>query len=357
MKKFLQTLKCKNIGCGYLYFYIHFVTEVACFYFLSVVTNHSNFVWLVPLIYDGLAFVPQALFGYINDKHPKIILSIYGTILMILAYILNFTFKINIFVSLSILAIGNAFMHVNGAETTLKVSDGKLSHSAIFVSGGSFGVVTGKLLATSYVPFWAIILLCITMFPFILLAETYKSNTSHTDNFHYAIDSKPLLVIILAVFVVIVRGYVGYGIPTSWNKTIPQLILFYVIMGIGKALGGILSDTIGIRKVAVISTIVSIPFLCFGDNNMIISIIGIMMFSMTMAITLGILVSVLKKAPGLAFGFTTIGLFLGTVPIFMVKITNFAINIGLIISMSILCCIILLFILKKEGKKDEMDLQ
>lgn len=356
MKKIFQTLKLKNIACGYLYFYIHFVTEVACFYFLSKVTNNSNFIWLVPLIYDGFAFVPQSIFGFINDKHPKIIFSIYGIVLMILAYLLNFCTSINLFVSLIILCIGNAFIHVNGAETTLKASDGKLSHSAIFVSGGSFGVVTGKLLATTFVPFWAIIPLCFTAFPFILLAESYKSEKSNTNNFDYAVSKKPMFVILLAVLVVIVRGYVGYGIPTSWNKTIPQLILFYFIMGIGKALGGILSDAIGIRKVAVISTIVAIPFLCFGDNIMIVSIIGIMMFSMTMAITLAILVSVLKKAPGLAFGLTTIGLFLGTAPIFFIKITSFALNIGLIITMSILCCIILLAILKKEGKKDELSL-
>lgn len=356
MNSLIKTLKSKNIACGYLYFYIHFVTEVACFYFLSKVTNNSNFVWLVPLIYDGLAFVPQSIFGYINDKHPKIVLSLYGAILMMIAYILNFCTSTNLFISLFILCIGNTFMHVNGAETTLKASNGKLSHSAIFVSGGSFGVVTGRLLATSSIPFWVIILLCLTMFPFILLAETYKNEKSNTDNFNYAIKTSPMLVILLAVLIVIVRGYIGYGIPTSWNKTIPQLVLFYSIMGIGKALGGILSDAIGIRKVAVISTIVSIPFLCFGDNIMIISIIGIMMFSMTMAITLGILVSVLKKSPGLAFGLTTIGLFLGTAPIFFVKITSYALNIGLIISMSILCCAILLAILEKEGKKDELDL-
>ena len=356
MQNFFKTLKSKNIACGYLYFYIHFITEIACFYFLSVVTNNSNFIWLVPLIYDGLAFVPQSLFGYINDKHPKIILSTYGTIFMIIAYILNFCTKINLFTSLMILCIGNAFMHINGAETTLKASEGKLSHSAIFVSGGSFGVITGKLLAKIFIPYWIIILLCLTMLPFIFLAETYKDKNSNTNNFDYAIDNKPLLVIFLAVLVVIVRGYIGYGIPTSWNKTIPQLILFYGIMGVGKALGGILSDTIGIRKVAILSTLASIPFLCFGDNIMIISIIGIMLFSMTMAITLGILVSVLKSTPGLAFGLTTIGLFLGTLPIFFIKITSFAINITLIITMSILCCIILLSILKKEGKKDEMDL-
>ncbi len=119
-------------------------------------------------------------------------------------------------------------------------------------------------------------------------------------------------------------------------------------MGIGKALGGILSDIFGVRKISLISTLLAIPFLCFGDELMMVSLIGVMFFSMTMAITLGILVSVLKKSPGVAFGFTTIGLFLGTAPIFFVKIKEPIINISLIIISSIICCGILLFISNKN---------
>ena len=118
-------------------------------------------------------------------------------------------------------------------------------------------------------------------------------------------------------------------------------------MGIGKALGGILIDTIGIRKTSIISTILAIPFLCFGNNYMLISLIGVMFFSMTMSVTLAILVSCLKKSPGLAFGLTTIGLFLGTVPIFFFKLSQ-TINIILIITLSILCLIILLGITRKK---------
>ena len=88
---------------------------------------------------------------------------------------------------------------------------------------------------------------------------------------------------------------------------------------------------------------------------MVISLIGVMFISMTMAITLAILVSVLKKTPGLAFGFTTIGLFLGTAPIFFVEITNNYLNLGMIIFMSFVCTFILMNILNKEGKKNEMD--
>ncbi len=353
MKKIIDVFKQKNMACGYLYFYIHFVTEVACFYFLSKVTNGSKIVWLIPFIYDGLAFVPQSLIGYINDLHPKLKTGLIGTILLVISYIIYLLFN-QIILSLIILCLGNAFIHISGAENTLKNSNGKLSHPAIFVGGGSFGVITGKLLYDTIDPI-VIILLILTMIPFILLAETYNDYNKKETNYNYINTKIPLnLIVFLTVFIVIVRGYMGYGIPTSWNKTTLQTIILFFSMGIGKCLGGILSDAYGIKKISTLSTLIAIPFLCFGNNIMIISLIGVMMFSMTMSITLAILSSVYKNRPGLAFGFTTIGLFLGTAPIFFIKITQ-TLNIIFIISLSILCCIIL-NILLKDGDKCESNI-
>lgn len=357
MKKIKDALKAKNIATGYLYFYIHLITEIVCFYFLSKVTNNSRFVWLVPFIYDGMAFVPQAIIGYISDKFPRIKFSIIGMFMMFVSYVMFFGMNVNVYIALIILCLGNACVHINGAEVTLKTSNGKLSHSAIFVAGGSFGVILGKILASSIIPFWVILILIITTIPFIMLAGTYQNKNDNCEKFNYANKKiSPKIIIFLAVLVVMIRGYIGYGLPTSWNKTIIQTVILYFTMGLGKALGGILSDAFGIRKIAVISTLAAIPFLYFGENIMIISLIGVMFFSMTMSITLAILVSALKKTPGLAFGLTTIGLFLGTVPIFFVKITNPIFNFGLISVMSLVCTIILLFILdKKGGKKNGID--
>ena len=342
--------KSNGIKTGYLYFYVHFIVEVVCFFYLSRVTNNSAFIWLVPFIYDGLAFVPQSIIGYISDKYPKINMGLIGVILLVLSYLIYGLTDISIYVSLIILCLGNAFLHVSGAEDTLRSSDGKLSPAAIFVSGGSFGVVSGRLLArTSLNPLFLIIAI-LTIIPFVLLSKTYVKKDNNTDKFNYVKDGlNTNVVIFVAVLVVIIRGYMGYGIPTSWNKTTLQLIIFFCTMGLGKALGGILSDIFGIRKVAIISCLLAIPFLCFGDNNMFISLIGVMFFSMTMAITLGILVSKLKKKPGLAFGLTTIGLFLGTAPIFFIKLTMLG-NIIVIIVASILCSIALGYILKGDKK-------
>ena len=342
----------KNIN-GYLYFYVHFVVEVVCFFFLSRVTNNPYIVWLIPFIYDGLAFVPQSIIGYISDEYPKINMGIIGTILLFITYILYGFTNINVFITLITLCLGNAFLHIAGAENTLKNSNGRLSPAAIFVAGGSFGVITGRILATTKISPLILLIPILSLIPFILLADNYKSKDNNCNKFDYVRkDISPYLIVLIAFIVVIVRGYLGYGIPTSWKKTVLENVIFFFTMGLGKALGGILSDRFGIRKVAILSTLLAIPFLCFGDKIMIISIIGVMFFSMTMAITLAILVSVLKKTPGLAFGITTIGLFLGTAPIFFIKLTQ-EINIILIVVISILCSIALGYILKKENSNEK----
>ena len=91
-----------------------------------------------------------------------------------------------------------------------------------------------------------------------------------------------------------------------------------------------------------------------GKNKIfsIIFIIGVMFFSMTMAITLGLIVSKLKSTPGLAFGFTTIGLFLGFVPTFFFKLSYGIINNFIISFLTLVCWLILLKILRKESKNN-----
>lgn len=354
MKRIKSVLTLPNIGAGYLYFYVHFITEIICFFVLTNLMGNSQVIWLIPFVYDALAFVPQSMFGFISDKYSKIPMGIIGTILLVTTLIL-YSLNINNYLILGVLCIGNCLLHINGAEVTIRASKGKLSHSAIFVAGGSFGVITGKILADIGFNNIFLILIALTMIPCIMLAEYYRKETKEKkcDNYNYHNKKYPeSVIILLTIFIIIVRGYMGYGIPTSWNKTLFESILLYCTMGIGKALGGVLSDLIGVRKTATISTLISLPFLIIGDNNMVISLIGVMFFSMTMAITLGVLVSVLKRAPGLAFGLTTIGLFLGTAPIFFFKIDSFLMNTLVIIILTIICFLILMLILRKESREE-----
>ena len=338
----------KNIF-GTLYFIIHLIIEITSFYIVSSYID-TNLVWILALMYDFFAFVPQGIFGYLKDKGIKTNFTIIGMILSTLSLILLY-FNLNAILVILVLSIGNCMIHIQGAETTLRTSNGQMAPSAIFVSGGSFGVITGKILAMYNVPIPFVIIINLLMLIPIAICNkyVYLIDDKNLEKYNFSnknINSK--VIITLAVFVVIVRAYMGYGIPTTWNKTLIQTILLYCSMGIGKAMGGILIDSIGIKKTALLSTIGSLPFLLFGNNVMAISLIGIMMFSMTMAVTLGLIVSEIKKYPGVAFGFTTIGLFLGSLPVFVFRINSILINCLMVTILTVASVIVLSIICRKE---------
>lgn len=355
--KLIKVLKAENISAGWLYFYIHFVTEVICFFCLTVHVGDSVFVWAFPFVYDALAFVPQSIVGELSDRFPKVRFGSAGILLMAAAGLMFRLLPcVSPFIPLIILCIGNVFVHVNGAEVTLRCSCGKLSHSAIFVAGGSFGVITGRVFAQADMPYWLVIIMVLSALPFSVLAQSYRKKAdSENDNpcekFNYANPKiKPAVIILLAVFVVTVRGYMGYGIPTTWKKTVFQSVVLYFSMGIGKALGGIFSDAFGVKKTAVFSACAALPLILAGDNRMMISLLGVLFFSMTMSITLALLVSVLKHSPGLAFGWTTIGLFLGTVPIFFIRFRTAAAGGIMITVFTALSVVALCIALRKDGE-------
>lgn len=340
--------KYKNLNVGIIYFIVHFILEVTCFYVLTSYTK-SNYFWYIALCYDLFAFVPQALVGGISDRYRNIDFGLIGVILTIIALII-FSFNMSYILVLVFLTIGNCMVHVSGAEATLRTSEGKIFPSSLFVSGGAMGIITGRLLYTYKVSVAYIILLSTLSLLLVFFARKYKANEKLVlSGFNYSnkkIDS--VTVIILATFVVAVRSFMSYGIPTTWNKTVVDAIMLYLFMMLGKALGGYLVDTIGIKKTTYLSTLVAFPFLMFGGSVIYVSLIGVMLFSMTMAITLAIIVSETKKNPGIGFGFTTIGLFLGCLPMFFFKINNTLINGIIFAILTILCIIILEIISRKE---------
>ena len=92
----------------------------------------------------------------------------------------------------------------------------------------------------------------------------------------------------------------------------------------------------------------ALPFLLFGDGVMAVSLIGVMLFSMTMAVTLALIVSRIPDRCGVAFGFTTLGLFVGTLPVFFFRISSLAVNCVVITVLSAVCYVILKTICTQE---------
>lgn len=310
------------------YFFIHLAVELLCFTVLFGVYKFGEYWWLSACLFDTLAFGLQAPFGAFFEKHHTRRPGVTGGLLLLAGAVLAFCFRENtlvLFIALFPITAGNAMVHLSGAFATLRVSRGRLSESAVFVAGGSFGLVIGKLLATHPV-MWGISLSAMalaTLLSFFIDKRIKEEVEGSAFDFskspcEHQLATKPACITVLVLFsVVFIRAYIGYGLPTAWNQTVPQTILLYVFMGLGKMAGGILSDRFGARKVGVISCLAAVPMLLLSNNIMWLSLLGVACFSMTMAISLGGLVSVMPAHPGVAFGITTLGLLLGSAPTFL----------------------------------------
>ena len=343
-----------GMRAGWMCFYIHFVTEVACFYLLFRLHGPGLPRWTSVFMYDALAFIPQSMLGRIKDRHPGIRLDLIG-LLSMSAALAFFALEPQHLRALGValLCFGNCCTHISCADVTLRAGGDRIAPAAVFVGGGSFGVISGKLLDSSGCPWYVVLLIVLSAVPLCFLVSEEKTDGSGELKKCGAYAAVPARVsswtaVLAAVAVVAVRGFMGYGIPTSWNKTTLQSVALYVAMGIGKSAGGFLMDRFGARTASLLSIAASVPFLLFGDERMMLSLFGVMLFSMTMPITLGIIATRLPDAPGLAFGLTTIGLFLGSCPFNFTRITDKRVQFAVVLAASLLCLAIMLFITERK---------
>lgn len=336
-----------SLKLGLVYSYIHFSVEVACFYFLFSRLSSSPIWWVVALAFDALAFVPQGFIGIIADKFSKFNYGLLGCGMVLISLVIPFDV-----VALIILCLGNALAHIGGAQNTLRTSGGKITPASLFVGGGSFGVITGQLLGVVgngkliAIPL-VLMALCVVLLIFVAKAYSIEEKEWKLDiTTKYSV----LAITLIAFVVVAIRAYIGYAIPTEWKKSDFQAVLLFVIMGIGKMAGGIFADLIGYYKTALISGILALPFLLFGNSYMILSLIGVGLFSMTMPITIAILVSKFPDRPCFSFGITTVALFVGTLPAFFIRPTTLFQHQLTVLILIIIATISLLFCIERRKK-------
>lgn len=323
---------------SWCYFFIHALVEIVCFALLHNILG-PGLSFIVAFTYDFFAFVPQALFGELNHRLRKLDLGSLGVALMLFSiFLLNTTVTASYLAGILLLGLGNSMLHEAGAIATVTISEGKLFPSSLFVGGGSFGLIIGQTLGKLGINNYVLVIPLIIIEILVLLTNSvWLTPRRQTPSFHITKkETNAWFIIFVAFMVTTVRSYIGYAIPISWNKTLWQSFFLFFTMGLGKTMGGYLSDRLGARRVGICSTLFCIPFLILGKDFMLISIIGVFLFSMTMPICFGMLLSTIKDNPGLAFGITTLGLFLGICPMLFFGSFGYLTDSILVITLSLL---------------------
>ncbi len=318
------------------YFFIHALMEVVCFAVLYDRFGLGVSI-IVALVYDYFAFATQGLVGQLNSRFRKVDIGTIGVILMTIAIFMTGTNHVVLALSgIAVLGLGNAFLHEAGAIATTVCSEGKLFPSALFVGGGSFGLIIGQFLGAAGIDRMVLLTIMIVIEILVLATNKMWLHEGEIPKFSIVKDEySDWLIIIVAFGVTAIRSFIGYAIPISWKKEVWQTFLLFFIMGLGKAVGGYLVDRFGARKVGVWASLLCIPFLLIGNQIMVISIMGIFMFSLIMSIGFGMLLSVIRNNPGLAFGVMTLGLLIGTLPVLLYGSFGVTINSILVVILSL----------------------
>lgn len=219
-------------------------------------------------------------------------------------------------------ALGNAAFHVGAGRDVLVHSDGRMKDNGIFVSSGALGVGLGTLLGGTgslWVLFGAACFLC----GLSAACGKYISNetlsgrgTDSCPRFHIVKERSFFTAAGLLFLVIVLRAFAGASIPLTWERVGLLVLLPSAASCLGKALGGIAGDRLGAGRTGIWSLAASLPLILFGSASPLLSLTGILLFNMTMPVTLCALADLMPKNPGFAFGLTTLALLLGTMVTF-----------------------------------------
>ena len=304
----------------------HLIVDFACFYMLMGAFSRgvSDAVWISTgfLTYNFIAFALQVPLGYFADKAK--IQPAYFAVSGCLLVALGSVPALHSWGKLGLCAFGNAMFHIGGGIDSLVNAKGKFARSGIFISFGAIGVSVGTLAGKfNWLPAWAVLILPLAcaVLQFLFCRRGGLSDMA-AFAFKPSIIKRAAPVIYLSSLGIVIRAVVGAYTAVPWKSTVFLMILPAICVFAGKLLGGFLADRFGAKPVALASLLVSAPLLSFFSSDIVLCCAGLLLFNVTTAVTLCVIVSKLPDNPGLAFGITTLALFLGSAFSFFVVIPS-----------------------------------
>ena len=293
----------------YLLSFLHFFVDGICAYTIFnrlYVTESYTVIILVFVIYNTLAFMTQPFFGMIIDAVGKEKLWLNASLILLL---LGAIIPLYTWISLFLIGIANSMFHVVGGKYTVYLSKDKSAYLGLFVALGASGLAIGTYIYTPFLlPLFVSITAILGLICLLLKDEYSDRPKQHAMPQLLGTEKRYVFVLSLAVTI---RAIIGKAAPPLFEPTTFLLVGIGISSTLGKMIGGILADRIGIRLTVWITLPLSLIGYLFFRESAVVYLLSSLLFNTTMPITLFLSNQNMKQREGLSFGILAFTLFPG----------------------------------------------
>ncbi len=198
------------------------------------------------------------------------------------------------------------------------MGQGKAAYPGIFVATGALGVWLAARIAAGYASGHFILPPLMLLAGLMLVFAWRRTKSGIELKNPEPVRGKPeprtLVLVFCLLLTVCLRSYIGMILSFDWKADWRLSFLFVLAVAAGKALGGILGDRLGWLRLSVPSLLVSSVLFMLSFHSPVLGIVSILLFNMTMPVTLTALANTFPHKNGFAFGLTAFALFIGFLP-------------------------------------------
>jgi MFS transporter, FSR family, fosmidomycin resistance protein len=264
------------------------------------------------LAYDLIAFALQPIAGLLIDKIDGMRTGILGGIALTAFAVL--LVRTNPVAAMVAAGLGNALFHTGAGARILVAHPRKTSQAGIFVGPGAIGLSAGFWYGThGFFPNWQLVVsLAIAA---AILVPQLKRRTIPVQVAPGTGQVRPFPGIALLLLAAIaIRGFVGRTGFVALPFEPPAVIGLGCAACLGKMSGGLLADRFGWEKIAIGAPLAAGILMAFIGHAWWIALGAMLLFQMSMPVTLVATYQAIPKRPAFAFGMTCLALIIGTIP-------------------------------------------
>ena len=296
-----------------LYSIAHFWVDLSCAFLAFRSLSGSPDFLLCLLLYNFCAFALQMPLGLWADGLDRNgLLAAAGCGLTAAAFLAPIPLAAAV-----VAGVGNALFHLGGGIDVLNAGEKRAAALGVFVSPGAVGLYVGTrwgggAAVSALLPPAG--LLALGGGILLLCRRTFGSLRSG----NAPVEAEPAggswLPLVPLFLVVALRSWMGLGQSFPWKAQwgLPLVLA----LALGKAAGGFLMDAVGPRRAAGWSLALAAALYLFSGYA-VPGLLAVVLFNLTMPMTLWAAAKLLPGAKGFAFGLLTFALFIGYLPVYL----------------------------------------